>query len=254
MIHLIVTQLLFASAAIAAWRSAKTATADSVPVLLLALAVVSALLLWPQGANDAFASAAMAAVLTSALWLLLNVWRAAPIAGGLSALASFLTLLPLHFVDANTATSTEPLTLSTLLHIIAAGIAFAAFTLSALQSVVVVWLSMQIKQHRLGAYPGAGSLEDNERAWLGLTQVAWWAVLLAILSGIPSVYDVLSQHLSHKIFFAVLAWLLLSALLLGRRYRGWREKTAARWVVGGWLALWVAWLGTKLVLQSLQAG
>jgi ABC-type uncharacterized transport system permease subunit len=173
-------------------------------------------------------------------------------AGGLSALASFVTLSPLYFIESVGATVDQPLAVSTVLHIVAAGVAFAAFTLAALQSVVVVWLSLQIKRHRLGSYAGAGSLEDNERAWLGFTQVAWWAVLIAIVSGVPSVYDVLSQHLSHKIFFAVLAWLLLSALLLGRRFRGWREKTAAHWIVGGWLALWVAWLGTKLVLQSLQ--
>lgn len=250
MMSLIVTQLFLLAAAYSGWRSLQAPMDKPWPSLLTLLALLSSLLLLPNMAYSSAESAAAAGLLSCALWLPLNHWLRLPLTGALASLAAAVLLLPLWLPAVSSATPSGLDWLS-LLHILAAALAVACFSLAAWQSLAVVWLSQQLKQHKLAAYAGAGSLEHNEKAWLKLTQLAWVAVLLAILSGLPAVYDVLSQHLSHKIFFAVLAWLLLSSVLLGRRFRGWRDKTAARWVLGGWAALLLAWLGTKIVLERL---
>lgn len=255
MISLLVSELLFVAAAVLGLRTLKTARAP-VPVnLLAACALMAGLLYWQAelaGAHGLLVSAAGAGLLTAGLAVVFQLFKSMPIVAVLSNGIAALLMAPLFFISVE---NLQPVGVSTLaaLHVALAIIGFAAFSLAAMQSVAVVWLSMQLKQHRLAEYAGAGSLEANEAAWLFLTRFAWLAVLLALLSGVPVVYDIGAQQLSHKIFFAILAWVLLSVVLLGRRLRGWRDRTAARWVFGGWLALVVAWFGTKWVLLLLAA-
>lgn len=254
MMSLITSQILFAAAALLAWKSAKQTTVTQWHSLLALLAIIAAFSAGVATAPGPWASSATAAVMAALLWVLVNAWKTMPIAGSLCCTVAALIGLPLLIVaPIESPASAEELSKGTILHIVLASAGFAAFTLAAMQSLAVVWLSSQLKKHQLSNYPGAGSLEHNEQAWLTLTRLAWLAVGAALVSGVPVVVDVFSQHLAHKIFFAVLAWLLLSALLLGRRLKGWRDKTAARWVVGGWLALFVGWLGTKFVLAALAS-
>lgn len=253
MIHLLVAQLFLVAAAISCWRFITTGYGKRWPAPLLAsLGIASAMLELQFGYSGTLVSAAAAAVLTCALWVLLSFWKPIPLAGGICSMVAAAALAPLFLLDSApvVADQAEHPT-GAIFHIVAAASAFSMFTLAAWQAAAVVWLSSKIKQHNLSAYPGAGSLEHNEAAWFTLASIAWVLVLLALLTGVPFVYDVLSQHLSHKIFFAVLAWLLLTVLLVGRRYRGWRDKTVARWMFGGWAALVMGWLGTKLILANL---
>ncbi|MFD2449183.1 cytochrome c biogenesis protein CcsA [Vogesella fluminis] len=62
--------------------------------------------------------------------------------------------------------------------------------------------------------------------------------------GKPAVFN-------HKTVFAVTSWLVFGALLIGRRYRGWRGKLAIRWTLGGFALLLLAYIGTKAVMQFI---
>lgn len=253
MISLLASELLFIAAAALGLRALRTGQAQLQANLLAGCAVIAGLVYWQSelaGAHGVLVSAAGAAMLTAGLAVALQPFKASPFAAVLSSFAAAVLMAPLLFVDVASVAVTG-ISTATALHIVLALMGFSAFTLAAMQSLAVVWLSRQLKQHRLADYAGAGSLEANESAWLFLTKFAWAAVLLALLSGLPSVTDIGDQNLSHKIFFAVLAWLLLSAVLLGKRLRGWRDKTAASWVFGGWFALVLAWFGTKWVLTFL---
>lgn len=254
MMSLITSILLFLAAARLVWLSLSEANGKAWHVLFIALGVTVSVSFWEaeiMNVQGPWASTAAAALVTTLLWLPINAWKTIPLAGMMSAWACAVLLLPLLFLSPAAPSEAAVLSAGMLLHVILATVAFAAFTLAAMQSVAVLWLSRQLKGRQHAAFPGAGSLEHNEQAWLCLTRLAWVAVGLAVVSGIPAVVDVFSQHLVHKIFFAVLAWLLLSALLLGRRLKGWREKTAANWMIGGWLALFLGWLGTKFILAAL---
>ena len=55
----------------------------------------------------------------------------------------------------------------------------------------------------------------------------------------------------HKTVLSIVAWLVFAVLLWGRWQFGWRGRTAIRWTLGGFLALMLAYFGTKIVLEVI---
>jgi ABC-type uncharacterized transport system permease subunit len=59
----------------------------------------------------------------------------------------------------------------------------------------------------------------------------------------------------HKNLLAVLGWLVLSGLLVGRRVYGWRGRRATRWLYAGAALLLLSYAGSRFVLEVvLQRG
>jgi ABC-type uncharacterized transport system permease subunit len=56
---------------------------------------------------------------------------------------------------------------------------------------------------------------------------------------------------THKTVFGILSWLIFGSLLVGRYFYGWRGKRAAYWTLGGSLALMLAYIGAKFVLEVI---
>ena len=54
---------------------------------------------------------------------------------------------------------------------------------------------------------------------------------------------------NHKTVFGVASWLIFGALLIGRHVYGWRGRVAVRWTLAGFLALVLAYIGSKFVLE-----
>jgi ABC-type uncharacterized transport system permease subunit len=57
------------------------------------------------------------------------------------------------------------------------------------------------------------------------------------------------MRFTHKIVFALLSWVLFAALLAGRRWRGWRGKTALRFTLAGFATLALAYIGSRFVFE-----
>ncbi len=56
---------------------------------------------------------------------------------------------------------------------------------------------------------------------------------------------------THKVVFGLVAWAIFGALLAGRRVYGWRGRVALRWTLAGFIALVLAYIGTKFVLEVI---
>jgi ABC-type uncharacterized transport system permease subunit len=56
---------------------------------------------------------------------------------------------------------------------------------------------------------------------------------------------------THKSVFSILSWLAFGALLWGRWRYGWRGRVALRWILTGTVLLFLAYLGSKFVLEVL---
>jgi ABC-type uncharacterized transport system permease subunit len=56
---------------------------------------------------------------------------------------------------------------------------------------------------------------------------------------------------NHKVVFGILAWVIFAALLGGRQVYGWRGRVALRWTLAGFLALVLAYIGSKFVLEVI---
>ena len=52
-------------------------------------------------------------------------------------------------------------------------------------------------------------------------------------------------------FVAVLAWLVFGAILIGRHRYGWRGRIALNGIVAGTVLLFLAYLGSKFVLEVI---
>jgi ABC-type uncharacterized transport system permease subunit len=92
-----------------------------------------------------------------------------------------------------------------------------------------------------------------ERLLFRIIIVAFVLLTLTLLSGIVFSEARFGRPLvfNHKTVFAFLSWGMFAALLLGRRFYGWRGRVAVRWVWGGFVALLLAYIGTKFALEVI---
>ena len=94
-------------------------------------------------------------------------------------------------------------------------------------------------------------LASIEKLIINLLVAATALLLAAVALIIPAVNDIGEQHLTHKIFFSVVALAILTAVLAGRWYSGWRGTRLAIMVYAANASLILAYFGTKTVLELI---
>lgn len=142
-----------------------------------------------------------------------------------------------------------------LLHILSSILAYSLMTMATLQAVILAFQESHLKHHHLGGLlRRLPPLQTMERLLFEIIWIGTSLLTLSLISGVLFVDDLLAQHLVHKTFFTILAWVIFVTLLWGRHYKGWRGKTAIRWTIGGFIALMLGYFGSKFVLELLLAG
>jgi ABC-type uncharacterized transport system permease subunit len=134
-------------------------------------------------------------------------------------------------------------------------ISITAYSILALATVQAILLAIQ-DRHLHAKHPGGfirklPPLQTMERMLFQMIGAGFLLQSLSLVTGFMFIEDVFAQHMVHKTFFAVLAWLVFGTLLWGRWKFGWRGRIAIRWTLGGFLSLLLAYLGSKLVLELL---
>ena len=84
-----------------------------------------------------------------------------------------------------------------------------------------------------------------------LTAFAFGLLTASLIFGALFVQNIRSQHLSHKIVFSGLAWLVFATLVHGRWRWNWRGRHGVKYVVSGSILLALAFFGTKVVLELI---
>lgn len=140
------------------------------------------------------------------------------------------------------------------MHFVAAMLAYSLFALSALHAALLNFAEKQLHQRHvsrgLNALPPILALEDL----LFRMIMAGFALLtIAVGSGVFFSEAIYGKPLSfdHKTLFALLSWGIFAALLLGRWRFGWRGKRAQRWLLTGFFALVLAYIGSRFVLEAI---
>ncbi len=138
------------------------------------------------------------------------------------------------------------------IHILISITAYSILSLAAIQAVL---LAIQ-ERHLHGKHPGGfirklPPLQTMERMLLQMIGAGFLFQSLSLVTGFMFIEDMFAQHIVHKTFFAVVAWLVFGILLWGRWKFGWRGRIAIRWTLGGFASLLLAYLGSKLVLELL---
>jgi ABC-type uncharacterized transport system permease subunit len=166
--------------------------------------------------------------------------------------AAALVLLPLLLP------SVKPLTHTDLpafrVHLIIALAAFSLFTIASLQALTMAVLERRLREGPLPAFlQSLPPLLTMERLLFRIIAAGFVLLTLTLASGMLFSDELFGQPLrfTHKVVFAIAAWFIFAALLAGRRIYGWRGRVALRWTLAGFLALVLAYIGTKFVLEVL---
>lgn len=137
-------------------------------------------------------------------------------------------------------------------HVLSSIIAFSLLNIAALQAMLLAVQDQQLRRHQprrlLLALP---PLQAMEVLLFQMIAVGLCFLTLSLLSGFLFIEDLFAQHLVHKTVLSIIAWLIFSALLLGRVCYGWRGSVAIRWTLAGFLLLLMAYFGSKLVLELI---
>ena len=129
-------------------------------------------------------------------------------------------------------------------------LAYATLAIAALLA-VMLWLQERTLRRRqfhpwLRALPPLTELED---LLFRTITVGFLLLTVTLLTGVLFIEDFFSQHLIHKTVLSVLSWLLFGALLVGRRWYGWRGTRAVSWTLVAMVLLLLAFFGSKFVLE-----
>ena len=137
-------------------------------------------------------------------------------------------------------------------HVAVATTAFALLTIGAVLSVLQVLVDRRLRSHRpLGALRIFTPLESLESGCFQAIVAGFALLTLTLVSGAFFIENLFAQHLVHKVFFAIVAWLVFGGLLLGRLRFGWRGRQALRWTLSGYVLLGLSYFGSKLVLETV---
>lgn len=166
--------------------------------------------------------------------------------------AAMAALLPAVFRDAHVlANAGSP---AFRLHILMAMLAYSLFTLAALHALLMATAEKGLHRGRISPLlAGLPPLLTMEALLFRLIHVAFALLTLTVASGIFFSDALFGKALSfdHKTVFAILSWLIFAALLAGRHLRGWRGRLALRWTLAGFIALLLAYVGSRFVLEVI---
>ncbi|KMY86280.1 CcsA-related protein [Candidatus Paraburkholderia calva] len=152
------------------------------------------------------------------------------------------------------------------LHFLIANIAYGLFAIAALHAILMLMLERRLQRMRGLATRHTGNdgwlsswldalppLLTLEKLLFRLISAGFVLLTLTLVSGIAFNEQLVDRALrfDHKTVFAFLSWLMFGALLTARRISGWRGRAALRWVLASFVALLLAYVGSRFVFEVL---
>ena len=139
-------------------------------------------------------------------------------------------------------------------HVVAAVLTYSLLTLAAIAGVAVLIQERALKARRrsfLGGY--LPSLADSELLQVRLLTAAEAVLFIGLLSGMATNYMEVGRilPLDHKVLFSLGGFLVIGGLLAAHYRTGVRGRRAARFVLGAYLLLTLAFPGVKFVTDVL---
>ncbi len=139
-------------------------------------------------------------------------------------------------------------------HLLIAMLSYSLFTIASLHVLLMALLERQLHggalPQILQRLPPLLTMETLlfRIIWLGFSLLT-----LTLASGVVFSEELFGKaaKFNHKTVFGVLSWLIFAALLVGRHAYGWRGRVAVRWTLAGFLALVLAYIGSRFVLEVI---
>lgn len=147
-------------------------------------------------------------------------------------------------------------------HIVISVLAYSSLTIAAFHAVL-----MALQESRLHGR----SANSSRWAWLSraldrlpalltmekllfrLISIGFALLTLTVLSGVIFSEQIFGKPFrwEHKIIFALVSWAVFGLLLAGRKWQGWRGRTALGFTLTGFATLLLAYVGSRFVLEVI---
>jgi ABC-type uncharacterized transport system permease subunit len=205
-----------------------------------------------RGALDLhfFAALSLVAFVVSTLTLLVNLSRPVAALGVIVfPLAALLVL-----VDSFLAPPTVPHSMDwqIKLHVTMALISVGVLSIATVLALLLAVQERALRHRQFGPWLRAlPPLTLTETLLFQLIAAGFLLLTLTLLTGALFVDDLFGQHLAHKTFLSILAWLVFGVLLYGRWRHGWRGQRAVNLTLIGMAVLLLAFFGSKFVLELI---
>lgn len=145
-------------------------------------------------------------------------------------------------------------------HIALSTLAYGSLTIAAFHAVLMAMQESRLHSlasaaaHRSwlsGALDRLPALLTMERLLFRMISFGFVLLTLTVLSGVFFSEQLFGKpfRLEHKTVFTLLSWGLFGALLAGRKWRGWRGRTALSFTLTGFGTLLLAYVGSRFVLE-----
>ncbi|KAF3998788.1 cytochrome C assembly family protein [Glaciimonas immobilis] len=146
-----------------------------------------------------------------------------------------------------------------LWHIVISILAYSTLTIAAFHAVLMV-----LQESRLHTRPGSahttwfGAALDRLPALLTMEKILFRLIAfgfllltLTVASGVVFSEELFGTAFKwdHKTIFTMLSWALFGLLLIGRKWQGWRGRTALSFTLTGFAILLLAYVGSRFVLE-----
>lgn len=140
------------------------------------------------------------------------------------------------------------------LHLALAMIAYGLFTIAALHALLMTLMERRLHGGAVvGPLAALPPLLTMERLLFRVILAGFVFLTLTLVTGIVFSETLFSRaaRFDHKTVFAVVSWVIFAALLVGRYLYGWRGRIALRWTIAGFIALLLAYVGSRFVLEVI---
>ena len=139
-------------------------------------------------------------------------------------------------------------------HILLSLTAYSLLFIAALHALLLAAQDKHLRTRRPGGFVSAlPPLQTMETLLFQMIALGFFLHSLSMVTGLIHVQDMLKQRIAHHTVLSIIAWFIFAVLLWGRWRFGWRGNTAVRWTLGGFIALLLAYIGSKWVLEIILA-
>lgn len=139
-------------------------------------------------------------------------------------------------------------------HLLIAMLSYSLFTIASLHVLLMALLERRLHDAALPKMlQNMPPLLAMETLLFRIIWAGFILLTLTLATGVIYSEELFGKaaRFNHKTVFGVLSWIIFAALLGGRHVYGWRGRVAVRWTLAGFLALVLAYIGSKFVLEVI---
>ena len=223
----------------------------SIVALVFHIASATTILITPEGFQFGFFK--IASLFGAVIALLTTCTSFAKSVENLALLTFPIAILGLiSSISATSATPPIELSPQILLHIIVSVFAYSVLATAGGQAILLAAQDHHLKHKRTGGIVRVlPPLQTMESLLFGILWIGIFLLSASIVSGFVFLDDLFAQHMVHKSFLSIAAWVVFAILLAGRHFLGWRGTVAIRWTLAGFFLLMLGYFGSKLVLEVI---